>query len=62
MTLQADGRLHVEFSEPQRAVAPGQFVVFYDGQRCLGGAVIEGAHALPDARAPAPRPAISQAR
>ena len=41
VTVQDDGRLQVEFSRPQRAVAPGQFVVFYDGPRCLGGAVIE---------------------
>ncbi len=35
-----DGRLEVTFARPQRAVAPGQFVVFYDGDRCLGGATI----------------------
>ena len=33
--------LEVAFDEPQKAVAPGQFVVFYDGDRCLGGAVID---------------------
>ena len=36
-----DGRLLVNFDELQRAVAPGQFVVFYHGDRCLGGAVID---------------------
>lgn len=35
-----DGGIDVRFSEPQRAVAPGQSVVLYDGQECLGGAVI----------------------
>jgi tRNA-specific 2-thiouridylase len=36
-----DGVIDVRFDESQRAVAPGQFVVFYDGERCLGGATID---------------------
>ena len=32
-----EGRTRVEFSEPQRGVAPGQAAVFYRGTRVLGG-------------------------
>jgi tRNA-specific 2-thiouridylase len=35
-----DGHLQVRFAEPQRAVTPGQSLVLYDGEHCLGGAVI----------------------
>ncbi len=33
----ADDRLRVRFAEPQFGVAPGQAVVFYEGNRVLGG-------------------------
>jgi tRNA-specific 2-thiouridylase len=33
--------LEVRFDQPQRTPTPGQYVVLYDGERCLGGATIE---------------------
>jgi len=36
-----DGSAQIVFERPQRAVTPGQYAVAYDGERCLGGAVIE---------------------
>jgi len=43
LTIAGEGRVRVIFDAPQRAVTPGQSVVFYDGARVLGGAVISGA-------------------
>ncbi|MFP4639005.1 MAG: tRNA 2-thiouridine(34) synthase MnmA [Guyparkeria sp.] len=39
--IEQDGdRLIARFENPQRAITPGQSIVFYDGPLCLGGAVI----------------------
>lgn len=32
----------VHFEKPQFSVTPGQSIVFYDGEECLGGGVIDG--------------------
>jgi tRNA-specific 2-thiouridylase len=37
----ADDWAEIRFDEPQRAVTPGQAVVFYSGERILGGGYIE---------------------
>ncbi|MEJ5329266.1 MAG: tRNA 2-thiouridine(34) synthase MnmA [Desulfobaccales bacterium] len=45
---ESDGRLTVVFAQPQGAVAPGQAVAFYEGDRLLGGAWIEAPLARDD--------------
>ncbi|HMB74734.1 MAG TPA: aminomethyltransferase beta-barrel domain-containing protein, partial [Gammaproteobacteria bacterium] len=42
----APERLSVRFATPQRAVTPGQYVVFYTEERCLGGARIAAVETL----------------
>jgi tRNA-specific 2-thiouridylase len=40
VTRSENDEIALEFAQPQWAVTPGQSVVLYDGDECLGGAVI----------------------
>lgn len=40
VTVLPDGGVQVDFAEPQRDITPGQGVVFYVGEECLGGGII----------------------
>jgi tRNA-uridine 2-sulfurtransferase len=40
-TVRVDGaEVVVEFDEPQKALTPGQALVFYDGEYVIGGGTI----------------------
>jgi len=41
VTPSGENRVQVRFKEPQMAIAPGQAVVFYDGDTVIGGGSIE---------------------
>jgi tRNA-specific 2-thiouridylase len=44
-TRLSESHCEIDFDEAQWAVTPGQSVVIYDGELCLGGAIIEQGHA-----------------
>ena len=45
-----DGFVSIRFKEPQRAITPGQPVVFYRGDEMIGGGVIKTSLSNQDAR------------
>ncbi|PZD94165.1 tRNA 2-thiouridine(34) synthase MnmA [Paenibacillus sambharensis] len=46
----ADGTAEVVFDKLQKAVTPGQSVVFYNGEICLGGGTIDRVHKVDPAK------------
>ena len=38
-----EGKVRLDFAKPERAVTPGQAVVFYQGEDVVGGGTIEKA-------------------
>lgn len=56
-----DATLEVRFQRPQRAVTPGQSLVLYDGDLCLGGAAIASTDARLELTLRSPNPASDHA-
>jgi len=42
ISKQDDDTVKTVFTKPQRAVTPGQSIVFYDGEKVIGGGIIDG--------------------
>ncbi len=61
VTVHAE-RCEVAFDRPQRAVVPGQSAVFYRGDECLGGGVIETVEPADTAHALTRRPTASKVK
>lgn len=45
IAFRRDHRLEVTLAEEDPGIAPGQYCVFYDGEVCLGGGIIQESHA-----------------
>src|SRR5690606_25759196 len=45
VSMLEDGQFGLRFAQPQRAVTPGQCVVLYQGEACLGGGIIHATDA-----------------
>lgn len=46
LAVSGDSGFSAEFQQPQWAITPGQSAVFYDGEVCLGGGIIDNPSAL----------------